>query len=126
MKKAVHSDKVPKPLGPYSPAVIFNNLVFSSGQIPIDLLTGELETGPIEKQAHQVFKNLAAVLEAAGSSLDNAIKVTLYFKDLRDFAKVNEIYAEYFKGVLPARATAEVSGLPMDALIEIDAIAYID
>jgi len=125
MKKAVYSDSAPKPIGPYSQGIIFGNLVFCSGQIPIDLVTGELETGPIEKQAHQAFKNLATVLRAAGSGLDKAIKVTVYFKDLADFNKVNEIYAEYFKGVLPARAAIEVARLPKDALIEVEAIGYI-
>ncbi|MCP4582136.1 MAG: RidA family protein [candidate division Zixibacteria bacterium] len=125
MKKAVYSELAPKPIGPYSQGIIFGNLVFCSGQIPIDLVTGELETGPIEKQAHLAFKNLATVLEAGGSGLDKAIKVTVFFKDLADFNRVNDIYAEYFKGVLPARAAIEVARLPKDALIEVDAIGYI-
>lgn len=125
MKKAVYSDKAPAPIGPYSQAVIYGNLVFCSGQIPINLVTGKLETGTIEKQAHQVFKNLATVLEASGSSLENALKITVYFKDLKDFEKVNKIYAEYFTGVLPARAAIEAASLPKNALIEADAIAYI-
>ncbi len=125
MKKAVFSEAAPKPIGPYSQAIIFGNLVFCSGQIPIDLVTGKLETGPIEKQARLVFKNLGTVLEAAGSGLDKAIKVTVYFKDLGDFNKVNEIYAEFFEGVLPARAAVEVARLPKDALIEVEAIGYI-
>lgn len=126
MKKAVFSEKAPRPIGPYSQAVIFNNLVFCSGQIPIDLITGELKAGSIEDQAHKAFQNLATVLESAGSSLDQAIKVTVYFKDLSHFAAVNEIYAGYFKGVLPARAAIQAAQLPKDALIEVDAIAYID
>jgi len=125
MKKAVHSEAAPKPIGPYSQAIIYGNLVFCSGQIPIDLVTGKLENGPIEKQARLVFKNLGTVLEAAGSSLHKAIKVTVYFKDLGDFNKVNEIYAEFFEGVLPARAAIEVARLPKDALIEVEAIGYI-
>lgn len=125
MKKAAYSDKAPAPLGPYSQAIIYENLVFCSEQIPIDLVTGKLETGTIEKQAHQVFKNLAAVLESAGSSLENALKITVYFKDLSDFEKVNKIYIEYFTGVLPARAAVEVAGLPKNALIGADAIAHI-
>lgn len=125
MKKAVFSDKAPKPIGPYSQAIIFNNLVFCSGQIPVDLVTGELEAGSIEKQAHKAFQNLATVLESAGSGLDRAIKVTVYFKDLTHFATVNDIYAEYFEGILPARAAVEVARLPKDALIEVEAIAYI-
>lgn len=125
MKKAVFSDKAPKPIGPYSQAIIFGNLVFCSGQIPIDLVTGEIESGPIEKQAHKAFTNLATVLKSAGSGLDKAIKVTVYFKDLSHFSIVNDIYAEYFEGILPARAAVEVARLPKDALIEVDAIAYI-
>ena len=125
MKKAVFSDKAPKPIGPYSQAIIFGNLVFCSGQIPIDLVTGEIESGPIEKQAHKAFQNLATVLESAGSGLDKAIKVTVYFKDLSHFVTVNNIYAEYFEGVLPARAAVEVARLPKDALIEVEAIGYI-
>jgi 2-iminobutanoate/2-iminopropanoate deaminase len=126
LKKAVYSEKAPKPIGPYSQAIIFNNLVFCSGQIPIDLVTGELEKGPIEKQAHRAFENLATVLEAAGSGLDKVVKVTVYFKDLEHFSKVNDIYAEYFEGELPARAAIEVAGLPKDALIEVEAIGYIE
>ena len=125
MKKAVHSDMAPKPIGPYSQAIIFNdNLVFCSGQIPIDLVTGRLETGPIEQQAHLAFKNLATVLQAAGSDLTKVLKVTVYFMNINDFDKVNKIYAEYFTGELPARAAIEVAGLPKDALIEVEAIAY--
>ena len=88
-------------------------------------MTGEVESGPIEKQAHLAFKNLTTVLEAAGSGLDKALKVTVYFKDLADFNMVNSIYAEYFEGVLPARAAVEVARLPKDALIEVEAIGYI-
>jgi 2-iminobutanoate/2-iminopropanoate deaminase len=125
MKRAVSSEQAPKPIGPYSQAIIYGNLVFVSGQIPIDLVTGELETGPIDKQAHRVFTNLATILEAAGSSMDNAIKVTVFFKDLNDFNTVNEIYAQYFKGILPARAAIQVAKLPKDAQLEADVIAYI-
>jgi 2-iminobutanoate/2-iminopropanoate deaminase len=126
MKKAVYSEKAPRPIGPYSQAIVFNNnLVFCSGQIPINLVTGEIETGPIEKQAELVFKNIETVLNAAGSSLEKTIKVTVYFKDLKHFDTVNKIYARYFTGVLPARAAVEVAKLPKDALIEAEAIAYI-
>jgi len=125
MKEVVHSDMAPKPIGPYSQAIKYNNLVFCSGQIPVDLVTGQLETGPIEKQAHQTFKNLATVLEAAGSDLSRVLKVTIYFKDLKDFQKVNKIYTEYFGDGLPARAAVEVARIPKDALLEAEAIAYI-
>ena len=125
MKQAVYSDKAPAPIGPYSQAIRFDNLVFCSGQIPIDLVTGKLETGPIDKQARLAFGNLKTVLEAAGSSLEKTIKVTVFFKNLADFDTVNKIYAEFFTGVLPARAAVEVARLPKDALIEVEAIAHI-
>jgi len=126
MKKAVYSDKVPKPIGPYSAAVIYDKLVFCSGQIPIDFITGEIVSNKIEDQARRALENLAVVLEAAGSSPDNALKITVYLKDMNHFGVVNGIYAEFFKGVLPARAAFEVARLPKDALIEVEAIAYID
>lgn len=125
MKKAVITDKAPRAIGPYSQAIISNNLVFSSGQIPIDPATGNLETGPIEKQAHLVFKNLAAVLEAARSGLEKTLKVTIFLKDMDNFARVNEIYSQYFKEVFPARSAVEVARLPKDVDIEVEAIAYV-
>ena len=125
MKKAVYSDSAPDPIGPYSQAILYNNMIFCSGQIPIDLVTGKIEKGSIEKQAHLVFKNLLTVLKAAGSDQSKVLKITLYFKDLKDFDKINRIYAEYFTDVLPARAAVEVAGLPKNAHLEADAIAYI-
>jgi 2-iminobutanoate/2-iminopropanoate deaminase len=125
MKKAVVTDKAPKAIGPYSQAIISGNLVFTSGQIPIDPVTGNLETGSIEEQAHLVFKNLAAVLKAARSGLEKAIKVTVFLKDMNNFAKVNDIYSQYFKGVFPARSAVEVARLPKDVDIEVEAIAYV-
>jgi 2-iminobutanoate/2-iminopropanoate deaminase len=125
MKNAVSTDKAPKALGPYSQGIIFGNLVFTSGQIAINPVTGIFEGGTIEQQSHRTFKNIAAILEAAGSDLDKSIKVTLYLKDMNDFAKVNEIYSDYFRGTYPARAAVEVSRLPRDAAIEIEVIAYI-
>jgi len=126
MKKAVVTDKAPKAIGPYSQAIISGKLVFTSGQIAIDPATGNLETGSIEKQAHLVFKNLAAVLEAAGSGLEKAIKVTVFLKDMNNFAKVNDVYMQYFKGVFPARSAVEVARLPKDVDIEVEAIAYVE
>jgi len=125
MKKAVITDKAPRAIGPYSQAIISDNLVFPSGQIPIDPATGNLETGPIEKQAHLVFKNLAAVLEAARSGLEKTLKVTIFLKDMDNFARVNEIYSQYFKEVFPARSAVEVARLPKDVDIEVEAIAYV-
>jgi 2-iminobutanoate/2-iminopropanoate deaminase len=124
MKKAIATDKAPKAIGPYSQGISFGDLIFVSGQIPIDPATGELVGGTIENQAHRVFKNLEAVIKAAGSDLDKTIKVTIFLKNMGDFAKINAVYTEYFKEPFPARAVVEISGLPKDAIIEADAIAY--
>jgi 2-iminobutanoate/2-iminopropanoate deaminase len=125
MKKEVKTDKAPKAIGPYSQAIVVNGLVFCSGQIPIDPATGNLNNGPIEDQARQVFRNLMAVLDAAGSSMDGVIKTTVFLQDMNDFAKMNEIYAEFFKAPCPARSTVQVARLPKDVKIEVEAIAEI-
>lgn len=124
MKKSIATDKAPKAIGPYSQGIAFDKLVFVSGQIPIDPATGELVGGSIENQAHRVFKNLEGVLAAAGSDLSKALKVTIFLKNIDDFAKINSVYTEYFKEPFPARAVVEISRLPKDAVIEADAIAY--
>jgi 2-iminobutanoate/2-iminopropanoate deaminase len=124
MKKAVVTDKAPKAIGPYSQGVIFGDLVFVSGQIPLDPATGDFVSGTIEQQAHRVFKNVAAILEAADSSLGNVLKVTIFLKNMGEFAKINEVYTEYFKEIFPARAVAESARLPKDASIMVEAIAY--
>jgi 2-iminobutanoate/2-iminopropanoate deaminase len=124
VKKAIATDKAPKAIGPYSQGISFSDLIFVSGQIPIDPSTGELIGGTIENQTHRVFKNLEAVLVAGGSDLGKAIKVTIYLKNIEDFAKINAVYTEYFKEPFPARAVVEISRLPKDAIIEADAIAY--
>ena len=124
MKKIVSTDKAPQAIGPYSQAIEFNNIVYTSGVIPVDPKTNELVTGPIEIQAEQAIGNLAALLTEAGSSVDNVIKTTVFIKDMNDFAKVNEIYAKYFTKDCPARSCVEVARLPKDVLIEIEAIAY--
>lgn len=118
----VHSDSAPKAIGPYSQAIKTGSLVFMSGQIPLDPETMELVSGGVDAQTHQVFKNLTAVAEAAGGSLANAVKLTIYVTDLGDFATVNEIMAEYFDEPYPARATIEVSALPKGSAVEIDAV----
>lgn len=123
MKKQVLTDKAPKAIGPYSQGIIANGFVFCSGQIPIDPATGELNTGPIEEQTRQVLKNVSAVLEAAGSSLDEAVKVTVFLQDMNDFGKMNAVYAEFFKAPNPARAAVQVARLPRDVKVEIEAIA---
>ena len=96
MKKIIRTDKAPQAIGPYSQAIEFNNMIFTSGVIPVNPETNELVTGPIEVQAEQAIRNLAALLKEAGSSTDNVVKTTVFIKDMSDFAKVNEIYANYF------------------------------
>lgn len=127
MKKIIHTDKAPKALGPYNQAIVDtgSGLVFTAGQIGIDPQTGELVRGGIEAQTHQVFRNLQAVLNAAGISFENVIKVTVFLKNLGDFTSVNEIYSEHFSRDFPARSTVEVARLPKDALIEIEMVAGI-
>lgn len=125
MRKIVATEKAPAAIGPYAQANIIGNLVFTSGQIPIDLATGDIVEGGIEEQTAQVFKNLAAVLEAAGSGTDKIIKTTCFLDSMEDFAKMNEVYAGFFSGQFPSRSAVEVAKLPKNALIEIEAIAYI-
>jgi 2-iminobutanoate/2-iminopropanoate deaminase len=125
MKKQVVTDKAPKAIGPYSQGIIANGFVFCSGQIPIDPATNELNTGSIEDQTRQVLKNVAAVLEAAGSSLDEAVKCTVFLQDMNDFAKMNAVYAEFFKAPNPARAAVQAARLPRDVKVEIEAIALV-
>ena len=118
----VHSDSAPAAIGPYSQAIKAGPLVFLSGQIPLDPKSMEIVSDDIAAQTHQVFKNLMAVADAAGGSLSNAAKLTIYLTDLGDFAVVNEIMAGYFSEPYPARATIQVSALPKGARVEIDAV----
>ncbi|MEZ7830673.1 MAG: RidA family protein [Gammaproteobacteria bacterium] len=118
----VHSDSAPAAIGPYSQAIKAGPLVFLSGQIPLDPKSMEIVSDDIAAQTHQVFKNLIAVADAAGGSLSNAAKLTIYLTDLGDFAVVNEIMAGYFSEPYPARATIQVSALPKGSAVEIDAI----
>ena len=123
---AVETSTAPAPVGPYSQAVVLENLVFASGQIPIDPRTGALAGDDIAAQVHQVIANLSAVLEEAGDSLLSVIKTTVFLTDLSLFPQVNAIYAEAFQGEpAPARATVEVSALPLSAKVEIEAIALV-
>jgi 2-iminobutanoate/2-iminopropanoate deaminase len=123
----VQSENAPAPVGPYSQAIAHAGLVFASGQIPLDPRTGKLVPGEIEAQTERVIANLAAVLEAAGSSLARVVKTTVYVTDLALFARINAVYARHFTGrVPPARATVQVAALPLGAAIEIDAIATTD
>ena len=124
-RKAILTDKAPKPIGPYSQAVQYGNLVFTSGQIPIDPVTGNLVVGDIVKETEQVFVNLAAVLAAAGTSLDRAVKTTVFLTDMSLFGKVNEVYARYFHEPFPARSTVQVAALPKGVLVEIEVVAEV-
>ena len=123
--KYVNTNKAPAAIGPYSQAIISNGLVYSSGQIPVDPATGNIDAACIEVQAEQAIKNLSAVLEAAGSGLDKVIKTTCFLKNIKDFSAFNEIYEKYFPNK-PARSCVEVSALPKGALVEIEAIAETD
>lgn len=122
MKKIISTEKAPAAIGPYSQAIEVNNMIFTSGVIPIIPETGELVSGGIEEQADQAIGNLAALLAEAGVSMENVIKTTVFIKDMNDFAKVNEVYAKYFTSQFPARSCVEVARLPKDVLIEIEAI----
>jgi 2-iminobutanoate/2-iminopropanoate deaminase len=125
-RTAVHSDDAPKAIGPYSQAIQAGNLLFCSGQIPLDPKTGEMVGGSdVQAQAKQVMENLKAVLAAGGASFASVVKTTIYLSDLGHFKEVNEIYGGYFREAPPARATVQVAGLPRGALVEIDAIAVV-
>ena len=123
--QTIQTDKAPKAIGPYSQAIVAGNLIFCSGQIPTDPATGEFVKGGIKEQTEQVFKNLAEVLKAAGSSFESVVSVNVYLRDMNDFKEMNEVYAETFGEHKPARATVGVSALPKNALIEISCIALV-
>jgi 2-iminobutanoate/2-iminopropanoate deaminase len=126
MKNIISTEKAPKAIGPYSQAVISNGFAFLSGQIPLDPATNQLIEGGIAAQTERVLENLKSVLEAAGSSLDQVVKTTVYLKDMGEFAKMNEVYGRYFNSNAPARATVEAARLPRDVAVEIDCIAAVD
>jgi len=121
--QTVQTDAAPAAIGPYAQAVVAGGLVFCSGQIPLDPATGQLVEGDVSAQTRRVMDNLAAVLSAAGSGLDRVVKTTIFLLDLNDFVAVNAVYATYFSGVFPARATVQVSRLPRDVRVEIDCVA---
>ncbi|MBA3335135.1 MAG: RidA family protein [Acidobacteria bacterium] len=125
MKETISTKNAPDAIGPYSQAVKVGNLVFCSGQIPIDPTTGEFVSENIAEQTRQVLKNLSAVLEAAGSSLDSVVKTTVFLIDMNEFTQMNEVYAEFFSENKPARATVQAARLPRDTRVEIDCIAVI-
>ena len=124
-REAIQTDKAPKAIGPYSQAIKVGNLVYTAGQIPIDSKTGDFVAGGINEQTRQVLENLRAVLAAAGSSLDQVIKATVFLKNIGDFAAMNEVYAEYLGAAKPARSTVAVAELPRGALVEIDLVAIV-
>ncbi len=123
MKKEIKTEKAPKAIGPYSQAIEANGFIFASGQIALNPSTGELSTRTIEEQTRLVLNNLKAVLEAGGSSLDKAVKCTVFLQDMNDFSKMNEVYSEFFKPPYPARAAVQVARLPKDVKVEIEAVA---
>jgi len=125
VKEIISTENAPGAIGPYSQAVKTGNLVFVSGQIPIDPKTGAFVSEEIKEQTEQVLKNLSAILEAAGSQLENVVKTTVFLADMNDFAAMNEIYGKYFSEHKPARATVEAARLPRDARVEIECIAIV-
>ena len=123
MREAIYTERAPKPIGPYSQAVKVGNLVFTSGQIALDPVTGALVTGDIAKETERVFANLAAVLQAAGTGLNRAVKTTVFLTDMGQFGSVNEVYARFFREPFPARSTVQVAALPKGVAVEIEVIA---
>jgi 2-iminobutanoate/2-iminopropanoate deaminase len=123
MKRAISSPDAPKAIGPYSQAVRAGQLLFLSGQVPIDPATGLMVDGDIAAQTRRVFENLGAVLKAGGRSFADVVRTTVFLADMNDFAAMNEVYGQYFKEPYPARATVQVARLPKDSKVEIDLIA---
>jgi 2-iminobutanoate/2-iminopropanoate deaminase len=124
-RKIVATDKAPKAVGPYSQGVVAGGLVFTAGMLGLSPQTGDLVGADAPAQARQALTNIKNILEAAGSSLDRAVKVTLYLTDITSFSEVNEVYAEFFSGDPPARSTVEIGPLPKGGLVEIDAVALL-
>jgi len=123
MKKIIKTDKAPAAIGPYSQAVETNGTLYISGQVPLDLNTGKLAEGGIVAQTEQVFKNISAILEAAGYGFENVVKMTVLLADMGDFKTVNEIYARFYPENPPARAAFQVAALPLGSMVEIETIA---
>ena len=126
MKKAVQISGAPAPIGPYSQAILANNTLYVSGQIPLNPVDGSLVVDTVENATHQVLKNIFALLAEEGMNEDNVVKCSIFLKDLNDFAVVNAIYGSYFKNTAPARETVQVAKLPLDVPIEISCIAVRD
>ena len=125
-KEIIISKKVQAAIGPYSPALKIGNLVFVSGQLPMDPVNGEIVKGEIEAQARRSLENLKVVLESYSISMENVVKTTIFLKDMNNFSRVNKVYGEYFTNQFPTRSCVEVARLPKDAYIEIEAIAFCD
>ena len=124
-KQVIHTEHAPAAVGPYSQAIVANGFVFTAGQIPLIPSEGKLIDGDIQVQTRQVLENLSEVLEAAGSNLANVVKTTVFLNSMDDFAKMNEIYAEFFGESSPGRSTVEVARLPLDSHVEIEAVALV-
>jgi len=125
VREPVQTENAPAAIGPYSQAIKAGGFVFVSGQIPLDPKTGELVAGGIGEQTERVFRNLAAVLEASGSSLDQVVKTTVFLADMKEFAVMNDVYGRFFSSAPPARATVAAAGLPRDVRVEIEAVALV-
>ncbi len=122
-REPISSNNAPKPIGPYSPAIKTDSLIFCAGQTPVDPASGQLVSGGIQEQTERVMENLRAVLTAAGSSFDAVVKTTVFLTSMNDFAAMNEVYGRYFTGAAPARTTVAVAELPRGARVEIECIA---
>ena len=123
MREVIATDRGPKAIGPYSQAIRANGFLFVSGQIPLDPVTQQLVTGDVQAQTERVLENLKGIVEAAGSSLDRAVRTTVFLADMNEFAAMNEVYGRYFRAQPPARSTVQVARLPRDVRVEIDLIA---
>ena len=123
MREVIATDQAPQAIGPYSQAIRAEGLIFTAGQIPIDPATSQIVAGDVSAQTDRVLRNLAAILQASGSSMEKVLRCTVFLKNMGDFAAMNEVYGRYFKQEPPARSTVEVARLPKDVLVEIDVIA---
>lgn len=127
MRKVIHTTKAPKAIGPYSQGIVYNGLLFVSGQVPVNPETGEVVTSSFADEVHQVMANVNAILEEAGTSINNAVKVTIFLSDMNNFGELNEIYASYFStDAYPARECVQVARLPRDVNVEISVIAQVE
>ena len=125
MKQVIHTDSAPAAIGPYSQAIQIGDLLFVSGQVPIDPSTGAIVEGDIKAQAQQSLNNLKAILNAAGTNMGAVVKTTVFLADMNDFAAMNEVYAQFFQEPFPARSAVQVARLPKDAKVEIEAVAQL-